>query len=183
MFIDIHELELHRLEFAEEFRPAAIDLGSDIRQAEPLRTHGSAELVEEHHGGKGKNIQDIRLVGKLATRLELTCARCLEPVGRPVEREFDLLYRPQGINGGHEELSVTDAEAEIGYYSGNGLLLEDVLREQVLLAVPMKTVCREECKGLCRQCGKNLNFETCSCAPPADARWQALNTLRDKLHK
>jgi uncharacterized protein len=62
---------------------------------------------------------------------------------------FDLLYRPLGTDSGHEELSVTDAEAEIGYYEGEGLLLEDTLREQVLLALPLKTICRDGLQGLC----------------------------------
>ncbi len=182
MFIDIHELELHRLEFDQEFRPETLDLGGDIRQAEPLKAKGRAELVEEHHGKRGK-IQDIRLVGDLSTDVELLCARCLDPVMRKVNRAFDLLYRPQGSDAGHEELSVTDAEAEIGYYTGDGLQLEDVLREQVLLAVPMKVVCREECKGLCPQCGQNLNTGACSCTRPPDPRWEALKGLKDKLEQ
>lgn len=183
MFIDVHELELHRIAFDEEFRPGMIDLGSDIRQVESLSAHGHAELIEEHHGGKSKKIQDIRIVGELATCLELNCARCLDPVQRRVAWQFDLLYRPQGIDGGQEELSVAVAEAEIGYYAGNGLLLEDVLREQVLLTVPMKTTCRQDCKGLCPRCGKNLNQGPCSCAPPADPRWGAMHDLKHKLHE
>ena len=119
---------------------------------------GRADLVEEHHG-KHQVVQDIRLRGKLETDLEVSCARCLEPVQLPVKRGFDLLYRPLGTDAGHEELSVTDAEAEIGYYQGEGLLLEDTLREQVLLAVPLKALCREDCKGLCPHCGKNLNVK------------------------
>ncbi len=181
MFIDIHELELHRVEFNQEFRPAVIDLGPDIRQALPLHSQGHAELIEEHHGGRGKKILDIRLVGFLRTRLEVSCARCLESVGQPVQREFDLLYRPQGADAGQDELAVNDAESEVGYYTGDGLLLEDVLREQLLLAVPMKTVCREDCKGLCPQCGKNLNLGACSCRRPQDPRWEALKGLKEKL--
>lgn len=181
MFIDIHELELHKLEFDEEFRPGSIELGPDIRQAQPLNSKGRAELIEEHHSGKGKKIEDIRLVGSLQTAIELLCARCLEPVLHQVSRDFDLLYRPQGIDAGHEELSVTDAEAEIGYYRGDGLQLEEVLREQVLLSVPMRAMCRQDCKGLCPQCGKNLNTGACACAPLADPRWEALKGLKDKL--
>ncbi len=181
MFIDIHELELHRIEFREEFRPAAIDLGPDIRQAEPLHSQGRAELLEEHHARRGKTIQDIRLVGNLRTRLEVNCARCLEPVGQPVQRDFDLVYRPQGIDAGQDEIAVSDPESEVGYYTGDGLLLEDVLREQLLLAVPMKTVCRQDCKGLCPQCGQNLNLGPCSCPRPEDPRWQALKDLKQKL--
>ena len=76
------------------------------------------------------------------------------------------------------------AEAEIGYYQGEGLLLEDVLREQVLLAVPLKVTCREDCKGLCPVCGKNRNTEPCSCAPlMGDPRWSPLKELREKLEQ
>lgn len=181
MLIAVHELELHRIDFNVEFKPGTIDLGPDFRQIESLRVRGHAELIEEHHGGKGKAIQDIRLIGEFAACLEASCARCLEPVQHRVERRIDLLYRPQGIDGGQEELSVTVAEAEIGYYAGEGLLLEEVLREQMLLAVPMKTVCREDCKGLCPRCGKNLNQESCSCERPADSRWEAMQELRHKL--
>jgi uncharacterized protein len=101
-----------------------------------------------------------------------------------VTRGFDLLYRPLGSDAGRPELSVTEAEAEIGYYQGEGLLLEEALREQVLLALPLKAVCREDCKGLCPHCGKNLNEGQCSCAEPVDdLRWSALKEIRDKLEQ
>ena len=183
MLIEIKELELHPIDFREEFCPGSIDLGADVRQQTVLRTDGRADLVEEHHG-KHETVQDIRLKGKLETSLEVACARCLDPVVLPVKRSFDLLYRPLGTDAGHEELSVTDAEAEIGYYQGDGLLLEDTLREQVLLAVPLKTVCREDCKGLCPQCGKNLNEGACSCDDEVeDPRWAALKEIRGKLEQ
>ena len=181
MFLDIKDLELRPLDFEEEFAPGAIDLGDETRQRTPLKASGRAELVEEHHG-KHKIIKDIRLRGRLLADLELQCARCLDPVPQRVNREFELLYRPLGADAGRDELSVTDAEAEIGYYQGEGILLEDVLREQVLLALPLKVTCREDCKGLCSQCGKNLNQEQCSCAAPVeDPRWEALKEIRGRL--
>ena len=181
MFLAIKDLELHPLDFAEEFKPGVIDLGQDIRQRTPLKASGRAELVEEHHG-KHQVIKDIRLRGRLAAGLELQCARCLEPVPQEVKREFELLYRPLGADAGIDELSVTDAEAEIGYYQGEGLALEDVLREQILLALPLKVTCRADCKGLCPQCGKNLNQEQCSCSTEVeDPRWAALKDVRERL--
>ena len=181
MFLAIKDLELRPLDFEEEFAPSVIDFGSEIRQSRPLKTSGRAELVEEHHG-KHQVIKDIRLRGRLATGLELQCARCLDSVKRDVAREFELLYRPLGVDAGRDEISVTDAEAEIGYYQGQGILLEDVLREQVLLALPLKVTCREDCKGLCPQCGKNLNQEQCSCHPHLeDPRWGALKEIRGTL--
>src|SRR5713101_4518388 len=171
MFIELKDLEIHPVDFREEFGPGVIDLGDEVRQRSALRSEGRADLVEEHHG-------------KHKTSLEVACARCLDPVVHQVERSFDLLYRPLGTDSGHEELSVTDAEAEIGYYQGEGLLLEDTLREQVLLALPLKTICREDCKGLCPHCGKNLNEIQCSCVDEVeDPRWSALKEIRDKLNQ
>jgi uncharacterized protein len=181
MFFEIKDLELHSIEFAEKFEPGAIDLGAEYRQITPIESSGRADLVEEHHG-KHKVIQDIRVKGRLATSLELMCARCLEPLKQDVRREFDLLYRPVGADAGRDEMSVTDAEAEISYYEGEGLALEDVVREQVLLAVPLKVTCREDCKGLCPHCGQNLNEGKCSCAVEVEEpRWAALKDIRGKL--
>jgi len=183
MFIEIHELELHPIDFEEEIGTGVLDLGEDLRQVEALRTAGRAQLVEEQHG-KNKIVKDIRLNGRLATRVQLACARCLEPVQQNVDHQFDLLYRPQGADAGREEPSVTAAEAEVSYYQGEGLLLEDVLQEQVLLALPLKAICRDDCKGLCPHCGKNLNAEQCACAEPVeDPRWSALKDIRGKLDR
>ena len=181
MFLDIKDLELTPLEFAEEFQPDVIDLGREARQRGLLTATGRAEVVPEHHG-KHQVIKDLRLRGQLSAELELQCARCLEPVPQRIRREFELLYRPLGADAGRDELSVTDAEAEIGYYQGEGLLLEDVLREQVLLALPLKITCRDDCKGLCPQCGKNLNLDQCSCSTDVeDPRWAALKEVRSRL--
>ncbi|MGA3092996.1 MAG: DUF177 domain-containing protein [Terriglobales bacterium] len=183
MVIELKDLEISPVDFREEFGPGVIDLGEDVRQRSPLVAEGRADLVEENHG-KHKVVQDIRVKGKLETSLEVACARCLDPVVHAVERSFDLLYRPLGTDSGHEELSVTDAEAEIGYYQGDGLLLEDTLREQVLLALPLKTICRDGCRGLCPHCGKNLNEVQCECVDEVeDPRWSALKQIRTKLNQ
>jgi DUF177 domain-containing protein len=181
MLFEIRELEAHAVDFDEQIAPGLINFGAEVRQNSNLAASGRAQLVREHHG-KHRQINDIRVAGEFSTRVELPCARCLEPVARHVSKKFDLLYRPQGSDAGKGELSVTAAEAEVGYYQGEGLLLEDVLREQVLLAIPLKTICREDCKGLCPHCGKNLNVEQCNCAEPMeDPRWSALKDIREKL--
>ena len=173
--------DVHPIDFEEEIRPGVLDLGEDLRQVEVLHTAGRAQLVEEQHG-KHKIVKDIRLAGSLKTRVELACARCLEPVLQDVAHNFDLLYRPQGTDAGREEISVTTAEAEVSYYQGEGLQLEDVLQEQVILALPLKAICRDDCKGLCPHCGTNLNVEQCACAEPLeDPRWSALKDIRGKL--
>ena len=181
MLISIKELELQKIDFAEEIRPGIIDLGPDLVQKNTLKTSGRAELVAEHRGGKNI-VEDIRIVARFAVSIEVQCARCLEPVPGDFSGDFDLLYRPLGIDFRKEEASISEAETEIGYYTGDGLALEDMLKEQILLAVPLKAVCRENCRGFCPHCGKNLNAEQCSCVEDSpDPRWSALADLRSKL--
>jgi uncharacterized protein len=181
MLIRIQDLELRKIEFREEFQPGSFDLGTEATLVAPVSTSGRAELIEERHG-KHEVVQDIRFVGKFATRMEVACARCLEPVGLDVARDFDLLYRPLGADRKADEVSITEAETEIGYYKGDSILLEDVLREQILLAVPLRSLCKEDCKGLCPHCGKNLNDDSCKCDVPfVDPRWAALNDIKQKL--
>lgn len=178
MFISVQDLEREKLEFNEVFSPQSIDFGPDLRQREPLKTHGRAEVLHEHRGHK-QVVDDVRIVGSLATTMEVSCARCLEPVVHALSHDFDLLYRPLGIDRKGDEVSINQAETEISYYEGEGVLLEDVLREQVLLALPIRTVCKEECKGLCPKCGANLNAGECNCVEPLpDTRWEALNALK-----
>ena len=174
MFISIRDLEKQRLDFDEELRPESIDFGPDLHQRGTLKTKGRAELIQEHRGPR-QVVEDVRVVGHLATRMEVACARCLDPVVHAVNRDFDLLYRPLGVDRRGEEVSINQAETEISYYEGEGLLLEDVLREQVLLALPIRTICSEECKGLCPKCGGNLNTGSCDCADSVeDPRWESL---------
>jgi len=115
MFISIHDLELRKLEFEESIAPGVIDFGQDLIQRAPLKASGKAELLEEHHGGK-KNVQDIRLVGNLSTKVELKCARCIEPVVQDLSSEFDLLYRPASTITREEEVAINEADTEIGHY-------------------------------------------------------------------
>ncbi len=181
MFIKIKDLELRKLEFDETFQPGIIDLGEEVTQVSPVTANGRAELIRENRGHH-ETVDDIRLVGKFATEVEMRCARCLEPVDNSVAEDFDLIYRPLGVDAKGDEASISRDETEIGYYQGEGLLLEDVLKEQILLALPVKQVCKENCKGLCPQCGTNLNAGKCNCvAGMADPRWNALEAIRNKL--
>lgn len=186
MLISLKELQLRKnvIDFEQEFQAESFDLGPDVRQTGKVSTSGRATLVEEHTGTAG-TLDDIRVAGNLAAELEILCARCLEPVHYPVQRDFDLLYRPAGSDIGEgKEVELQDRDAAISYYEGDGLTLDEIVREQLLLAVPIKTVCKEECKGLCPHCGRNQNTGECECAKAAtDPRWEALKGLKDKLQK
>jgi len=183
MFITVKELELRKVLFDEAFPPGAIDLGQEVEQKTPLLAAGRVELVREDRGGKDI-VEDIRLVGNFSTNLVLPCSRCLEPVEHAVAEAFDLLYRPLGADASGKDASLGLAEMEIGYYQGAGILLEDVLKEQVLLVLPVKLLCRADCQGLCPHCGSNRNAESCNCASNvSDPRWTALGDIRKKLER
>lgn len=169
MFIDIHELEREPLEFEEVLPPGRLQFGPEIIQVEPMEVAGAAEVLGN----------EIHLAGSIQTAVETTCDRCLEITKRPIDIEFDLFYRPMKTIAHEEEIELKPAELEIGFYSGGGLELDDVLKEQVLLTLPMKNVCREDCKGLCPQCGQNLNLAKCGCrTEKVDARLAGLEQFK-----
>ena len=177
----VSELEREPVDFDLELAPGAIDFGDQAEQDGALATSGRAEVLHEHRGPK-EIISDIRLRGNFAARLRVPCARCVEPVEVPLAAEFDLIFRPIGADAGAPERSITAPETEIGYYQKDSLLLEDVLREQVLLSLPVRTLCKPDCKGLCPRCGVNRNNQTCTCEEgPADPRWEALADLRSRI--
>jgi len=181
MEIAVSELEKEPLEFDVALEAGSIDFGEEADQEGPLKTVGRAEVIHEHRGPKDV-VADIRLAGRYEGRFQVPCARCLEAVEVPLSGEFDLIFRPAGVDADLGERAISAEETEIGYYQEDSLLLEDVLREQVLLSLPARTLCKDDCKGLCPRCGKNRNLEACNCDEgPSDPRWEALQGLRGKV--
>ncbi len=171
MFFDIKQLRLGKIRFQKTYTPGAIEFfDPQLRQVEPLATSGAAELKEA--------LMEIRVSGRLQTEVEVACDRCLEPVVLPLKTDFDLIYRPAAYMPEAEEVEVQEKETDVGFYQGEGLDLKDVLREQVLLALPMHSVCREECLGICPVCGQNRNTAQCACREElVDDRWAGLKNL------
>ena len=181
MEFPVSELEKEPIDFDVELKPGAIDFGEEATQEGPLASSGRAEVLHEHRGPK-EIVADIRLKGSYSGHFQVPCARCVEPVEISLASPFDLIFRPVGVDAGATERSISAHETEIGYYQGDSLLLEDVLREQVLLSLPVRTLCKPDCKGLCPRCGKNRNLEACSCEEgPTDPRWEALSGLRGRI--
>lgn len=172
MFLSVREMDLRKVRFDQAFPPGAIQfLDSKLWQAGTLRAVGTAELLP-HTGG------EIRVLGHLAVEMEAECDMCLDVSRYPVELDFDLFYEPALSGPGREEVALRTEESEVDFYEGDGLELEDVLREQVLLALPMQRTCREDCQGACPVCGANRNRTQCGCRQKAsDDRWAALREL------
>ncbi len=150
MFVSLNALELKPVSFKVDIPAGEIDLESKVKQSSVLHAEGSAQLLNESLG-------EIRIIGDLRVQIESVCDRCAEPVTSSIENHFDLIYMPAKEANASGEDEIDEAVAEVGYYDGNGLELNDVLREVVLLALPMQLVCDEDCKGICPICGQNLN--------------------------
>jgi uncharacterized protein len=170
MFLDVKELAVHKASIHKTYSPGTLDFHSgEFRQVAPLDVQAIAELLDGQ----------IRITGGLQTRVELVCARCLDAMEEDIHRDFDLFYRPMKSMDPDEELKLNLDDTEIGFFEGDGLFLADVLTEQVNLAIPMKAICRSDCRGLCRDCGLNLNHEECRCgAQGADRRFAPLARIK-----
>ena len=157
-------------QFTRTFQPGEVGGDSDAYQIV-----APVELVFDINKDKDK----FRLVGRVRTELELSCSRCLEPYRFPIDATFDQRYLPSSAASTEAEREIEENDLETSYYSEDQIDLNELMREQFYLALPMKPLCREDCKGLCAQCGTNLNTDTCECAPVwEDPRLAALKVLK-----
>jgi uncharacterized protein len=169
VFFAIQDLEVRKIHFDVDFPPGEIDLADDnLRQQGDIQAKGVVELLTHTLG-------EIRIKGHLKASIQSDCDRCLEPATYRFDEDLDLFFRPVDTSPEGEEVEIDEGEAEISFYEGEGIELEDVVREHILLLLPMQKVCREDCKGICPVCGQNRNVVACACeVKPADDRWAAL---------
>jgi uncharacterized protein len=155
-------LDLNRLHSASEqvertLPPAAFDpQDEDYRVVAPVQL----SMKVEKAGGDA-----FRVTGRAQSRFELECGRCLEPFEMPFDAAFELRYVPQEENAGEGEREVAEDDLTTAFYRDGVLDVIDLLREQFQLALPMKPLCAEACRGLCPDCGANLNRTQCDCTP------------------
>ena len=171
MFLSVKDLEQRKIQFDILFDAGQLDLLDDrLRQVGPLKAVGSAELLNL--------LGEIRVSGEVTGTLAGECDRCLEPTSLAVAAGFDLRYSPDLEVDQGDEIEIAEEESEIGFYQGEGLELADIVREQVLLSLPLQRLCSPGCKGLCPTCGQNRNVMNCQCRPAqTDERWAALKQI------
>ena len=108
--------------------------------------------------------ESVHVRGHLSARLGVECSRCLERFLLPVEQELDLFYLPHGAGLEEEEdVELKDRELVVAYYEHTRIDLGATIREQLFLGLPMKRLCREDCRGICSICGQNKNAIACAC--------------------
>ncbi len=169
MILDLSRIRAPETAFDKVYPPSAFtQADEEYMIAAPVTLH-----LDIHKDGSR-----FRLAGGVQTTLELPCSRCLEPFTLPVDATFDVSYQPQSANVGEGELEVGEADLSTAFYENDQIDLGVLMREQFYLALPMKPLCREDCKGLCPECGTNLNAGTCNCRHEwTDSRLAALKAL------
>ena len=151
--------------------PGRLDLEDEqVRLVSPARLEGRARRKGE----------EVRLSGKITAEVEIDCDRCLTPTRAPLEVEFDTSFIPSEVAAGApENVELLAEDMGLAAYEGGEVDLDELVREQILLALPTRRLCREECRGLCPHCGADLNAGDCSCERgEVDPRWAALADLK-----
>jgi uncharacterized protein len=155
-FVDLKDLAHDKLSFAASFEPGVVDFSADnIRQVGNLDWQATAERAGA----------EIRITGSLHMMGEVPCSRCLEPAKCDINKPFDLYFRERDeeMFDEDEEVELEERDTRTAFFAGTKLAIGEILREQILLALPMKALCTVDCKGLCPTCGTNLNSGGCSC--------------------
>lgn len=127
---------------------------------------------------------DMRARGEISAKIVAPCDRCLKEVSIRVEIPFDLIYASGDPGAGHTgEHELRERDLDFAVYENDQIDLDELILEQLELSLPGRVLCREECRGLCPQCGADLNIERCDCAAQVDPRWQALADLKARMEK
>lgn len=172
MKIDLSQLDIEPLAFDERL------------SLEPERLGGGtvASPVAVRLGGEVRASGGVYTVlGRCRAEGALACVRCLEPVAWSTDERFSVEYRRATTGRDDAEVGLEEDELEVSFLDGDQLDLEELAVEQVLLALPMRTLCAEDCAGLCPRCGANRNLpEACRCQPEPDPRWQGLAGLAER---
>jgi uncharacterized protein len=158
------------LEAVEEFSRypalASVQEAGDCKFSAPLTVSLAVAREYDH----------IRVHGAVNTSIVLTCSRCLAEHAAAVESRFTIFYTRADGNQPEDEVELGEEDLISAAYSGDEIDFDDEIAAQVLLEIPYKPLCSEECRGLCPDCGADLNNSACSCSDKRSS--MAFSTLK-----
>jgi uncharacterized protein len=166
MRIELDKLEKAGNQFAHRYEPEEI-----VLDEEHVRLTESPEIT----GRVETSGREVHLLGKINARAEVDCARCLKTISVPVNAEFDVAYVPAEDYASSTAAELQEEDLSLSVFDGETIDLDELVREQLLLALPARALCGDDCKGLCPKCGVNRNADSCDCASAEiDPRWAGL---------
>jgi len=171
MRIELEKLEGGRGDFAHVYQPGELDpVDERVKLGQPVEVKGA---VRRTGGG-------IVVNGHVETRVQLECDRCLKALELPVNADFALEYITGADYESSSAAALSEEELAVSVFDGESIDVDEIVKEQILLAVPARTLCREDCKGICPECGNDLNTGQCDCTSnEIDPRWAALKGLKN----
>jgi uncharacterized protein len=174
--IDDISAELKTLDFVEP--PSEVNRLLEQGPIREYRVEGPIGIRLSHY----RSGMELFFSGSLAAPVTATCARCAEDFNVATRRDFRFVLSPKSM-GDIKGKDLNSEDLEFSLYDGEEVDVSPLLREQLLLALPTRPLCQDECRGLCAQCGANLNLNPCSCSVSVpDPRLEALRSLKLSRH-
>jgi len=170
MIIDLANVGTTPKKIELAFDPSEISLEGEI-----VSLTGKAEF----NGETQRVDEKTHIRGVISAEVSLACTRCLEPISKHLEIPCHAVFVDADKEDTNAEAEIADELLDESLVPDGKIDMAEVVREQILLATPEQVFCREDCKGLCPQCGANLNLIDCNCADDdTDPRWAALKSLK-----
>lgn len=157
-------------DFSKIYEPGQLDFDeSELRLVEAVEVQGRIR----------RKSAEVELNGQLRTRIVVPCARCLTEVEMPVAVDFTERF-VTAVSWRHEEQhELSPEDLNLGVVEGEAFELDDLVKEEILLAMPSQVLCDQDCQGICPDCGANRNAGDCACkSEQVDSRWEQLKNLR-----
>ena len=170
MIIDLANLGNSIKKIELSFEPSEIDLkGELVKMDGTTRIRGETEKIDSRG----------RLRASISTDVNFECTRCLDPIARHLDIPFEAVFVDSADEDTAAEKEVADEHLDESLVENGKIDIAEVVREQILLAIPEQIFCTDDCRGLCAKCGENLNLIDCMCADnDIDPRWAALKNLK-----
>ncbi len=169
MRIELASLENGKGRFSHNYAPGELVLDDErVNVLEPPVVSG-----EVRQAGRRAEV-----AGRVSGRLELDCDRCLKPVEFPIKSVFKLEYVTPADYAEQQAVELTEADLDLSTFDGEVIYLDELVKEELLLALPDHVLCNDNCKGICPTCGADRNSAECNCDNrDVDPRWAGLKEL------
>lgn len=164
--VHLAPVETQARAISEELEVPVVRLDPDI-VAEPVKVRLDITIRRREEA--------FDLDGEMTLSGSLLCSRCLVPVPWQAREVLRLTLAAEQAGVLEDDMELAEQDLEVRYLTDDELDLDELAAEQILLALPMRVACRDECAGICPTCGGNRNVEdACRCEPEGDPRWEAL---------
>jgi uncharacterized protein len=170
MRIELDRLKEFNGRFSHVYQAGELLLDEkDARMAGPAEVQGTID----------RRGNEVELRGSLRAKIDVPCGRCLQPVALPVNTEFQERFTPAVSWRAEPQHELSEVDLNLSVFDGEAIDIDELVREEILLAIPGHILCSEDCRGLCPNCGEDRNVSSCQCdVAEVESRWQGLENLR-----